>query len=64
MTLSTVVDGTSTFVSWSGDPDRSDGQLTLLGDIPCIAVLEATEPPLFADGFEQRNTLAWSVTTY
>lgn len=61
ITLSATADGTSTFVGWSGDSDCSDGQLTLLGDVTCTAVFETTEPPLFADGFEFGNTLAWSL---
>lgn len=51
----------SVFGGWTGDPDCTDGLVTI--DAPgatldCIAVLDAV--PLFADGFESGDASAWS----
>ena len=49
----------STFQGFGGDPDCSDGLLTVTGSTTCSARFE-TMP--FADGFESGSTTAWSIT--
>jgi len=46
----------SILTGWSGDPDCTDGQITMSTDIMCNATFEI---PLFADGFEDGTTNAW-----
>ena len=50
----------SVFAGWSGSADCSDGQLTMTEDLGCTATFDFLG--LFADGFEDGNTLRWSDT--
>lgn len=45
VTLTATADKTSRFKEWSGDPDCSDGEVTMDQNKTCTAVFESTSPP-------------------
>lgn len=49
--------GSALFMGWSGDADCLDGQVTINSDVHCDARFDL---PLFADGFESGDTMAWT----
>lgn len=43
--LNAVADSSSTFAGWNGDPDCTDGVVTMNASKPCSAVFNAFSPP-------------------
>ncbi len=57
VTLTATPNTGSTFAGWSGDPDCSDGIVSLISAVSCVA--EFRTNLLFKDGFESGDTSAW-----
>ena len=58
--LSAAPDANSLFLRWDGDPDCSDGEVTLDQPITCIAVFDSLSDAIFVDDFESGTSSAWS----
>ncbi len=59
VTLTPIADPGSLFISWTGDSDCADGQVTADGPMTCTANFEDVGDVIFLDGFESGDTSAW-----
>ncbi len=50
----------SVFSGWSGDPDCSDGEITIDADTGCAAIFYLDSTVIFTDDFETGDASAWS----
>ena len=62
VTLSAAPDAGSLFLRWDGNPDCSDGEVTLDQAISCTAVFDLLSDAIFLDDFESGDTSYWSGT--
>lgn len=58
VTLTPIPEGDSLFGGWSGDPDCTDGQVTMTSAMTCTARFD--QLGILSDGFESGDTSAWS----
>ncbi|MBW8878653.1 MAG: DUF1929 domain-containing protein [Acidobacteria bacterium] len=59
VTLTATPSTGSVFAGWSGDPDCSDGVVTMQSARTCVATFNIQVNLIFQDGFESGDTSAW-----